>query len=605
MFGGSRYLNSSVAINGTVYLNITGGKYNSVFGGSNGGAEGDTITKVEMTISGGEGMAAYGAGSRVAQNIGTVNFYYEGGTFEQVFGGALSQPVTGDVNMYITGGEISRRLYGGCYNEVSSSGEWSNQYAVTGNINLYIGEGATITCDLDDPSASGLEAILTGGKYTDRGLYGHSRRGDATTSDAENATIIFLTKAAYDKHSKNLTAVDSIMAGIMNGVPCADLLFYYDNWVAENNRIAREAVPVKDPETNKTGDASAYTESVSMTLPEAPVYYTGKALEPATLTVSENWNYEAPVMTYADNTEIGTATVTLTANGYTVTATFDIVKKAEVAEVNGKQYEYLQDAVNAVAEGGYMLILINCDEPITISKDIYIDLNGCKLTGKVTVAEGATLYGADATTDDYDCSNGYGEITNVEGKVASQYKATLNGKIRRYVTYTDSATGAKSFHRIYLGVTSVTLRPGASGLGYKATIAGDAKVVEMMAQNAVSMTMWVEGMEDKAITQSKDMEGNRMIVSALVRGMDVSKHSELNLIAKVSVTVNGETLETNNISATLKSAILAVAKAIDGGATYTDAQMSALYKLCNAHVETVSAWGAVMNNILNWTPATT
>ena len=48
---------------------------------------------------------------------------------------------------------------------------------------------------------------------------------------------------------------------------------------------------------------------------------------------------------------------------------------------------------------------------------------------------------------------------------------------------------------------------------------------------------------------------------------------------------------------------LAVAEAIGGGAPYTEAQMSAIYDLCSAHSEIVSAWGKVMNHILNWSPA--
>ena len=596
VFGGSRYLDSSVTINGTVYLNITGGKYNSVFGGSNGGAEGDTITAVEMKISGGEGMAAYGAGARIAHTIGTVNFYYEGGTFEQVFGGALSRALTGDVNMYVTGGKITRRLYGGCYNEVSSSGEWSNQYAVTGNINLYIGEGATISCDLSDPSATGLEAILTGGKYTDRGIYGHSRRGDATTSDAENATIIFLTKAAYDKHSKNLTAVDSIMAGIMRGVPCADLL-YYRSWVAEGTRIAHEAVAVKDPGTNKTGDASAYTKAVSMALPGATVYYTGNALTPATLTVSDNWDYEAPVMTYADNTEIGTATVTLTAEGYTVTATFDIVKKAEVAVVGGTQYEYLQDAVNAVAEGGYMQILIDCDEPITISKDMYLDLNGHKLTGKVTVAEGATLYGVDSTTDNYDCTDGYGQITDVTGDVATQYKATVNGKIRRYLTYTDPETGAKSFHRIYLGVTSMSLRPSVSGVGYKATFRADHIAQSMLHEvEAFGYNLWLDGMETKlSCAKTRDELDNSKTVTLRIQGMPVDTYGETAVYANVYMKLSdGTTITSSDSFFTLRQMLEAIAADTSG---YSEVQLTALSAMLAPYAEFLqnANWGAVAN----------
>jgi len=270
-------------------------------------------------------------------------------------------------------------------------------------------------------------------------------------------------------------------------------------------------------------------------------------------------------------------------------------EKANV-QVGTNWYTTVQEAVNAASAGGYVKLLDNSAEVITVEKDLYLDLNGFKLN-EVVVAEGATLYGVDTTTDDYDCANGYGTIASVTGTVATQYRATVNGKIRRYVTCNED--GALSFHRLYVGVTNVSLRPGASGMGYKATIAGDQKVLEMI-DGQVSMTMWVEGYEDQAITKSTTMSANRVTLSALVKGMDVAEHYDMVVCANVSVVINNEQITSSTTEYTLKRAIEAVADAVAGGTTYSDSQMSAIQKLCSPYGELMATWSNI-GSILNWT----
>lgn len=571
-YGGSRLTDSTLSANitGTVYMTVKGGKFNSVFGGSYGET---SVGAIEMTIDGGAGMAAYGAGLADAQTVGTVNMYFKDGYFEQVFGGTLSKSLTADVNMYITGGEISRRLYGGNYNGTSGL-SWSTQNFVTGNICVYIGEDANITCTLNKD---------------DRGIYGHSRRGNATTSDAENTEIIFLTKAAYEMNKEKLGKVDRTMSLFVNNKPIADLICYLD-WNAneQTNVISSNATAVKDPETGKTGDASAYLETVTLTLADGPFYFNGNAHEPATVT-ENNWKHGQYKLAYADNTAIGTATVTLTANGYTVTATFDIVKKADVAQVGETKYEYLQDAVDAVSEGGYLQILIDCDEPVTISKTIYLDLAGHKLTGKVTVAEGVTLYGADTTTDDYDCTDGYGEITNVEGKVAPHYKKTLNNKVRRYLTYTDPETGAKSFHRIYLGVTSLSLRPAVTGVGYKATFRADHIAQSMLDQSeAYGYTLWLEGMEKKLSCSKTAAEwDNTKTVSLRVQGMPIDTYGETAVNANVYIKLSdGTVINSTDTVFTLRQMLETINAAVkENPEKYSSTQMNALADMLEPYAE--------------------
>ena len=269
------------------------------------------------------------------------------------------------------------------------------------------------------------------------------------------------------------------------------------------------------------------------------------------------------------------------------------------AQVGSTYYTTVQDAVDAAPKGAYVQMLDYSTECVTVEKDLYLDLNGFDLDG-VIVAEGATLYGVDSTTDDYDCSNGYGTISEYSGTVAPAYRATVNGKVRRYVTYDED--GVLSFHRLYIGITSVSLRPGASGMGYKATVAGDEKVIEMMDNNAISMTMWIAGNKDNAQTvyMTKDkVASNMMTVTARVQGMDVAQHSQTVLCAAVSVNLNGKTITSGEASYTLRQAVEAVAAAVKDGADYTDSQMSAIQEFCAKNREAMSGW-ANIDAILNW-----
>ena len=150
----------------------------------------------------------------------------------------------------------------------------------------------------------------------------------------------------------------------------------------------------------------------------------------------------------------------------------------EVAAVwNGSrligQYTTLADAVAAAgtSSANYVQLLNDVTETTTVSGDLYIDLNGHTLSG-LTVT--GTVYGMDSATNKYD-DTGAGSMT-VTGTVASAYKSTAaqTGEIYRYLTVKSGSS--YSFHRYYMGVTSVVLSPNNDGMGYKATFAGSDTV---------------------------------------------------------------------------------------------------------------------------------
>ena len=146
-----------------------------------------------------------------------------------------------------------------------------------------------------------------------------------------------------------------------------------------------------------------------------------------------------------------------------------------VAAVGQMQYATVAEAV-AAANGQTVKLLRNSSERISVSGDLYLDLNGYVLAG-LTMKDG-TLYGMDSTTDDYNCSDGYGEIYMFAGDYESVTHVGSGDTAKRYLALENQ--GGLSFHRVYVGVTHSSLKPGSHAVGYKAVFAADWMVVAQL-----------------------------------------------------------------------------------------------------------------------------
>ncbi len=141
-------------------------------------------------------------------------------------------------------------------------------------------------------------------------------------------------------------------------------------------------------------------------------------------------------------------------------------------------YATLQEAINACEEG-YVKLFKPIEETVTVSRDTRIDLNGNSITGTVTVAEGATLYGMDSQTDDYTVADGvYGTLT-VSGSAAAQ---------EGYLLVTEGEQ--LSFHRVTFQITDMVLRPSQAGIYYKSTFLGDEKVALAVESFGVALSVY-------------------------------------------------------------------------------------------------------------------
>ena len=300
IFGGSHGVSGNTAtINRDTNLTIGGTTSASyVFGGANGSS--DIFGTSYLRVTGGTFEGAYG-GNQGTNAGNDVDMEITGGEFVQVFGGGHSAYLTGTVNMRLLGGTITRRVYGGCYNDTSGTSFKTNCY-VNGKIYLTIGGGV----DIDFSS-----------NESDRGIYARTRH--KTEVNTETAILTFADEIAYNKYKDKLGAQDWGGQLLMGSLTAADELHYY-TYAQEDMTITQTCVYCDDFIATAT---MVFDESVSL-------LYTGEAKEPATVVYSDNWVGEKPQVAYTDNVEAGIAKCALTIGQVCVEMDFIIVEAPTV-----------------------------------------------------------------------------------------------------------------------------------------------------------------------------------------------------------------------------------------------------------------------------------
>lgn len=258
---------------------VTGGSYgwgSSVGKGTN------------VTVTGGVMMGVYGSCMNGGHSGSGANVRIEGGTIQQVFGGSEGQIVTGNVDVRIVGGTITRRIYAGSY------GDGSTKYVVSGKINLELGGNANITF---------------GASESDKGIYARSRY----KGDVEDCQIVFTSQAAYDAYKDKLGGNDLGASYIMGSTVAADTYHYY-TYTESENAITQTCAYHTDLNATAT-----------MNLDGKACQYTGSEIMPVQLDVSAEWEYDKPTIAYGNNVEIGKANYSVAVGQVCVEKQFVIV----------------------------------------------------------------------------------------------------------------------------------------------------------------------------------------------------------------------------------------------------------------------------------------
>ena len=92
---------------------------------------------------------------------------------------------------------------------------------------------------------------------------------------------------------------------------------------------------------------------------------------------------------------------------------------------------------------------------VNTNKDLYLDLNGCTVTGAISVTGTHKLYGMDSATDKYDGTSAGKIVGTVTGTVAPVFKTSLKAnKDYEYHRYVSIQSGSSySFHRFNISVS--------------------------------------------------------------------------------------------------------------------------------------------------------
>ena len=149
--------------------------------------------------------------------------------------------------------------------------------------------------------------------------------------------------------------------------------------------------------------------------------------------------------------------------------------------------------------GADQYIKLNQDVTVnaTLTKDLYIDLNGFSMTGAIEAA-GFKVYGMNTATDGY--VNAAGSI-NCGVTPEAYTEIALGDNQNRYMAM-QNTDGSYSFYRFYVGITTKTLAPTVTGMGFKAEFYGS----EAVKGNIASFGYKLQLGNNAAITRTKDSE---------------------------------------------------------------------------------------------------
>ena len=204
-------------------------------------------------------------------------------------------------------------------------------------------------------------------------------------------------------------------------------------------------------------------------------------------------------------------------------------------------------------ESYYWILSADANVTLELQQDLYVDLNGFDLTGTLK-CNGFKVYGMDSTTDGYTCDAiGYMNCTDENGAQVvpvTQFKSDISGSVKRYMAIEDE--NGYSFHRFYLGITHMSLKPTTVGVGYKAVFYGDAMVAANL--DSFGFAMCLDGNE--AITVSKAGESfvSGKTVTLRVDNFDVERYGETKLYASVMLKLkDGTVIESTRCEMTMRS----------------------------------------------------
>ncbi len=450
----------TIRVSATATVNLYGGtltqEIDEAYGAKSGGVlyVAGTFNMYGGTVTGGKTLSETDSeGNKLGGNGGNIYIAHSTGA-EKI----------GEVNLYggtVTGGNAG--LYGG------------NIYISNGTLNV---EGGTVT---GGTASSGLDILISksGTLRTNENTAEGTRLGTvyAVVSDSTREQIVLSGDGTINKLGFNIIPKGQL---VIDGTYTGQVLLNFNGSVS----------PI-------------FGTDIGNVINSADI-------SGATIT-----------LTYKNNT---LPLLKATTHGSDLLVTGD--NAAVINDIDGTtlaQYDTLKEAVDAFAtteNAAYIKVFINYpalelapeSEEYTLTKDTYLDLNGCtvgKQAGAITL-NGASLYCMDSLTNDYNVEDGkYGKLTNVSGNVAALPADTVSPKealidsdlvIRSGYLQVEEDDGSLSFHRLFMENSSVTLETGYdeetgtytlqnTGLYYNSTFLTDHVAAEKIKQYGVATSI--------------------------------------------------------------------------------------------------------------------
>lgn len=254
-------------------------------------------------------------------------------------------------------------------------------------------------------------------------------------------------------------------------------------------------------------------------------------------TFADATHFDVPALTYLDE-EIGLLNWLIDARFAACNTAGQIVSCATLED--------------AMAQGDYVRLLQDAETDTVLVADLCLDLNGYSLTGTIACGN-YSIYGMDSTTDGYTCQKiGYFNCLDENGTAIvpiRHFNSSITGSVRRYLTIRNEY--GYSFHRFFLGITHMTLKPTTDGVGYKAVFYGDEAVVGEI--ESFGYKLQLDGFEPMTVAMKQGGFASGEMVSLRIENFDVAQFGETSLQAVVVLEfADGNVVESQQHSMTLR-----------------------------------------------------
>jgi len=575
MYGGT-ITDCSAGRGGSIYLSSYGG-YADIYGGTiqNGTAQPYDYIEQDSTTK----EYALTSKNAVGGNIYNTNrFYLYGGT---ITGGKA------------TGSNGNGGNLGACsaYNNIRG-GIISDGYATNMGSNIYVSSSLYVYGgEICDPIGernislwSGSNAYLYGGKIYGGayGIYNGSSGGD--TYLYENA---YVSGTSYGIYINNYYTLDDITNtyspnGKTHATVTVDKSFVGKADVYWNSDSFK-ALGIAD------GNEINHTTSKD---------YTGTG----TLTCA---NLNAPLV--GVNGKLAVATVAIADGDSMLSYHPDLAHAMEAYELD-----------KTSDDQRYIQLMADLTD-VAVTEDILLDLNGHDIS-VASVAEGCSIYGMDSKTNQYtrygvDSADLCGALTLAQGidpacivrdTQVSLTKGSVHGT-RKYLALTEN--GAYAFHRYYLSLNEVGLRPADAGIFYNAVFYGDEAVANAVTKYGVQVSTtsafeagstassdYMSGGEFQS--GAKGNKGYRTVLKGILSvngATPVVDYSAENIYGRAYIEAGGVTLYCSNTGAANLQSIIQDADTAYGKNALSTAQKDALDTMYNKYSKLMESWNILRN----------